>query len=70
MHPKKITTMFSVLNLDTIDGLIRVKPRTSHERAIMKENWGEQGEKEDEEVICNLANQTNSNQLILNKTGG
>ena len=30
--------------------LIRVKPRTSHERAIMKENWGEQGEKEDEEV--------------------
>ena len=31
---------------------IRVKPRTSHERAIMKENWGEQGggEKEDEEV--------------------
>ena len=67
MHPKKITTMFSVLNLDTIDGLIRVKPRTSHERAIMKENWGEQGEKEDEEVILQSGK---SNQFILNKTGG
>ena len=30
--------------------ILRVKPRTSHERAIQKENWGDKRD-EDEEVV-------------------
>ena len=42
---------------------IRVKPRTSHERAIQKENWGENGDKEDEEVAI-LSNPKQTNPIV------
>ena len=40
-----------MFGISAVQHTFRVKPRTSRERAIQKENWGEKRDDEDEEVV-------------------